>query len=515
MNSEPQILHQYDNVIKEQLATGIVNLFNDDERDTVEPGKVHYIPHREVLREDRSTTKLRVVYDASSKQKGQASLNECLLPGPPLTPLILDILLRFRLNQTVLVGDLEKAFLNVEIKPEERNLLRFLWVGNVDSPSPQVKTLKFNRLVFGLVSSPFILNATLRNHLLKYEGEDPQFVNDVLNSLYVDDYASGKNSVPDAFEHYLKLTQRFREGGFNMRKWASNSAELSEMIEKAEQDLIQTDPGTEQNLDQNPSVETGVVEDDQGFSKLTLNNAVLADDEIKVLGVAWNRDTDTLKFNFSVIVDHVSSKTPTKREVLSATAKFYDPLGLFSPVILPLKCMFQEICQCKMNWDTPLPDKLLKRWVEITDDMATVQAIEVPRCVLPDLQSKDITSLQLHGFSDASKVAYGANVYLRAETARGYSTHLIASKTRVAPLKGDTIPRLELMGALTLAKLITSVAQALAPSISIDVMYCWIDSQIVLWWIYGVMKQFKQFVQNPVTQIRNLVRNSGNIAQLN
>ena len=168
----------------------------------------------------------------------------------------------------------------------------------MDSPSPQVQTLKFNRLVFGLVSSPFILNATSRNYLLKYEGEDPQFVNDVHNSLYVDDYASGKNSVPDAFEHYLKLKQRFREGGFNMRKWASNSAELSEMIEKAEQDLIQTDLGTKQNLDQNPSVETGVVEDDQGFSKLKLNNAVLADDEIKVLGVAWNRDTDTLKFNF-------------------------------------------------------------------------------------------------------------------------------------------------------------------------------------------------------------------------
>ena len=96
--------------------------------------------------------------------------------------------------------------------------------------------------------------------------------------------------------------------------------------------------------------------------------------------------------------------------------------------------------------------------------MATVQAIEVPRCVLPDLQLGDITSLQFHGFSDASKVAYGANVYLLAETASGYFTHLIASKTR------DTIPRLELMGALTLAKLITSVAQALAPLIGIDVM---------------------------------------------
>ena len=73
------------------------------------------------------------------------------------------------------------------------------------------------------------------------------------------------------------------------------------------------------------------MEDDQGFSKLTLNNAVLADDEIKVLGVAWNRDTDTLKCNFSIIVDHLSSKTPTKREVLSAAAKFMTPWDYFHP----------------------------------------------------------------------------------------------------------------------------------------------------------------------------------------
>ena len=94
----------------------------------------------------------------------------------------------------------------------------------------------------------------------------------------------------------------------------------------------------------------------------------------------------------------MSQAHPTKREMLSATAKFYDHLGYISPVILPLKCMFQEICQLKMNWDTPLPVKLHKKWVEITNDMATVQAIEIPRCVLQDLQSEDINSLQLQGF---------------------------------------------------------------------------------------------------------------------
>ena len=503
LRSEPQVLHQYDNVIKEQLATGVVELANDEK--TVEPGNVHYIPHREVLREDRSTTKLRVVYDASSKQNDQISLNDCLLPGPPLTPLIFNILLRFRVNQVAIVSDLEKAFLNVEINPKQRDLLRFLWVENVDSPNPQVQTLRFNRLVFGLVSSPFILNATIRNHLSKYRKNDPQFVDDVLNSLYVDDYASGKNSVSDCFEQYQKLKKCFQEGGFNMRKWASNSEELSEMIEREEESLLKLNSSAELNLAQECNVNTNVMEEDQGFSKLTLNSAVLTDKEIKVLGVAWNKNSDTLRFSFSAIVDHATSKNPTKREVLSATSKFYDPLGLLSPVIIPLKCMFQEICQHKVNWDTPIPDELKKKWIEIMTDMSKVQTIEIPRCVLPSTQLGGVISLQLHGFSDASKSAYGANVYLRGETTHGYSTHLIASKTRVAPLKGDTIPRLELMGALTLAKLITSVAQALQPIANVNSIYCWSDSQIVLWWIYGDTKQFKQFIQNRVIQIRNLV----------
>ena len=504
LKSEPQILHQYDNVIKEQLATSVVELANDDEK-TVEPGTVHYIPHREVLREDRSTTKLRVVYDASSKQKDQISLNDCLLPGPPLTPLIFNILLRFRMNQIALVSDIEKAFLNVEINPNQRDLLRFLWVENVDSPNPQVQTLRFNRLVFGLVSSPFILNATIRNHLLKYREDDPQFVEDVLNSLYVDDYASGKDSVSDCFEQYQKLKKCFQEGGFNIRKWASNSEELNEKIEREEESLLELNSSTELNFAQELNVNTNIVEEDQGFSKLTLNSAVLTDKEIKVLGVAWNKNSDILSFSFSEIVHHATSKTPTKREVLSVTSKIYDPLALLSPVIIPLKCMFQEICQQKVKWDTPILDTLKKKWTEIMTDMAKVQTVEIPRCVLPSTQSGGIISFQLHGFSDASKSAYGANVYLRTETTHDYSTNLIASKTRVAPLKGDTIPRLELMGALTLAKLITSVAQALRPIVNVNSIYCWIDSQIVLWWIYGDTKKFKQFIQNRVIQIRNLV----------
>ena len=100
----------------------------------------------------------------------EPSLNYCLLSGPVLTPLLFDILLRFRLPKIALIGDLETAF------PEDRNLLRFLWIDDVNPLNSEIIKLRFTRLVFGLVCSPFILNVTLRNHLSKYENMDPQFV---------------------------------------------------------------------------------------------------------------------------------------------------------------------------------------------------------------------------------------------------------------------------------------------------------------------------------------------------
>ena len=234
LRSKPELLQQYDNVIKEQLNCGVVELIDRSAEEKVRLGTVHYIPHKEVVKEDRATTKLRVVYDASAKSCGEPSLNDCLLPGPALTPLIFDILLRFRLHKVALIGDLEKAFLNIEVVPEERDFLRFLWIDDINSSNPEILTLRFSRLVFGLVCSPFILNVTLRNHLLKYENIDPEFVHNVIRALYVDDFASGKNSVKDCFELYQKLKSRFSEGGFNMRKWASNDQELNRLIEKEE-----------------------------------------------------------------------------------------------------------------------------------------------------------------------------------------------------------------------------------------------------------------------------------------
>ncbi|XP_068692782.1 uncharacterized protein [Montipora foliosa] len=237
LRSKPELLQQYDSVSKEQLNAGVVELIaKSHDLDTL-PGTVHYIPHKEVLKEDKTTTKLRVVYDAIAKSRNEPSLNDCLLSGPALTPLIFDVLLRFLRHKVALIGDLEKAFFNIEVNPAERNLLRFLWVDDINSPNPEVITLRFTRLVFGLVCSPFILNVTLRNHLARYENINSEFVAAVVRALNVDDFASGESSVMKCFELYHKLNLWFREGGCNMRKWASNSEELTEMIKRAEESL--------------------------------------------------------------------------------------------------------------------------------------------------------------------------------------------------------------------------------------------------------------------------------------
>ena len=123
LQQKPDVLKRYDDVIKDQLESGIIGNVNNEE--SVASGKVHYLPHREVIRLDKETTKLRVFFDASAKSTGP-SLNDCLYIGPPMSPLLYNILLRFRIHKTALVADIEKAFLNISIVPEHRDTLRFM-----------------------------------------------------------------------------------------------------------------------------------------------------------------------------------------------------------------------------------------------------------------------------------------------------------------------------------------------------------------------------------------------------
>ena len=238
--------------------------------------------------------------------------------------------------------------------------------------------------------------------------------------------------------------------------------------------------------------------------KSTNNNAMSEETVVKVMGVMWDKSEDCFKFDLSAFSKQTLSGTLTKRKLLSVTARFYDPLGLLSPLILPFKCMFQEICQLKVEWDEALPEDLTSRWKELVEDIEGVSSFTIPRCIMDGIEAEQVKCIQLHGFADAGRIAYSANVYVRVTTSDGHYSHLLASKTRVAPLKGETIPRLELMACLTLTLLITAVYKVLVCTIEVDAVINWTDSQIVWWWINGESKQFKQFVQNRVENIRSL-----------
>ncbi|XP_068670957.1 uncharacterized protein [Montipora foliosa] len=501
LSVKPDVSRQYNDVIREQLKQGIIEPV--DQGTTNGVGKVHYIPHHEVIRVDKETTKLRVVYDASAKaQSTTPSLNDCLYAGPPLSSLIYDILLRFRVHKVAISGDIEKAFLNISVDPRDRDYLRFLWVDDTGSKHPNLQVYRFARVAFGISSSPFLLNATIRHHLTSTDLPE-EFVDCVLKSLYVDDFVGGEDSDDLVFEMFKNLKSSFKGGGFNMRKWVSNSTLVQKRIEEHERESP-----LDVEISTKPVEECKIQEEDQTFS----SSQFRAKDNpcsvrCKVLGIGWDTESDMFSLNLASPIETNNGCPITKRSILAATSKLYDPLGILSPVIILWKIIFQSVCKSKMGWDDPVEMFIHEQWLKLTQDLKMVGVVQLKRHYFHGKSLSELQSVQLHGFADASERAYGAVVYLRVELTDGtVFTELVTSRTRVAPINGDTIPRLELLGALVLARLINSVLTAFEGTLRVDSVFCWSDSQIALWWIWGVNREFKQFVQNRVVEIRGLVK---------
>jgi len=214
LQQRPELLKTYNDVFEEQKRMNIIE--TAPEESTI--GETHYLPHHCVIRNDKSTTKCRVVFDASAKVPGGTSLNDCLYKGPNLTPLLYDILLyRFRTKAIALIADIAKAFLMVSIAESDRDYLRFLWFDDVFADQPTITRNRFARMVFGVTSSPAGLNATIRKHADNYLF-DEKFVQQIYESFYVDDYIGGTDNLEQAVELYKKLKLRFLEAHFYLRK---------------------------------------------------------------------------------------------------------------------------------------------------------------------------------------------------------------------------------------------------------------------------------------------------------
>ena len=167
LTKDSNLLFEYDRIINDYLSMDIIEKVPLNQN--IEPGTIHYLPHRAVIKSERETTKIRVAFDASSEQSDEPSLNDLLYAGPCLLPKLYKILLRFLYGKIALVTDIKQAFLEIKVNQSHQDFLRFLWYDSITADNPSIVAFRFTRILFGLNSSPFILEGTLQMHMSKYE----------------------------------------------------------------------------------------------------------------------------------------------------------------------------------------------------------------------------------------------------------------------------------------------------------------------------------------------------------
>jgi hypothetical protein len=215
-------------------------------------------------------------------------------------------------------------------------------------------------------------------------------------------------------------------------------------------------------------------EDDETYVKYQVGpyNNQEENDTVKLLGINWNTTRDEFFYNMSELIEYAETLPVTKRSLLKLTAKIFDPLGLLSPVTIKMKMMFQILCKEGVDWDEQLRGDVEIQYRGFLVDLHKINRLRIPRCYF--MLASTPVSIQLHAFCDASGKAMGTAVYLRSAYEDGIvQVRLVASKTKVAPIKRQTIPRQELLGAVILARLVDTIANAIPREIEI---FYWTDS---------------------------------------
>lgn len=458
--SKDSHLHSlYNTVMEGHLSKSYVSrVHGDDIKDR------WFIPHHPVFNPNKPG-KIRVVFDCAATFRG-TSLNKSLLSGPDVANDLTGVLMRFRKYPIAICADIQEMFLQVGVLDKDKRYLSFLWWpdGNLDL-EPAVHQLNVHP--FGATSSPFCATFALRKTAQVFSHAFSENCRStVLHNFYVDDCLVSTSTVTEAIRLVEELRRMLSLGGFKLAKWNSNRPEVLSNLPTEDRCISSCD---DFSFESNQST----------------------------LGMRWDVDTDCFEIKV-----HLPDTPVTRRGILTCVASVFDPLGFTAPVTLRARQLLQELCKCHLGWDSPISEEFAKRWRRWLSDVQSIAGLRIPRPL--GLIGSDKVTLELHTFSDASDTGYSAVSYLRVTN--GAKTHcvFVMGKSRVAPKKIATLPRMELVAAVLASKLMRHVRKEIHLSVSRVVM--WSDSTIVLHYLNNTTRRFTTFVANRINTIRGLTK---------
>ncbi|GBO33738.1 hypothetical protein AVEN_15503-1, partial [Araneus ventricosus] len=286
LNKNNTLATLYKAFLQEYLDLGHMQQIMDEDN-----AKSYYIPHHCIYKPEKTTTPLRVVFDASAKTSTGQSLNSILLNGGSIQDDLFSLVTRFRTHKYAFSADIQKMYRQILVEPSQGYLQRIVWKETNNSP---IKIYQLNTVTYGTVSAPFLAMRVLKA-LADAEHQDfPEAARIISRDMYMDDILSGATSLTSAKRLQADLSKLLRRGGFELHKWVSNHPALLNDISTSEYSFEDTQSNT-----------------------------------VKALGMLWKPQPDQLTFKVSV----KKKDSLTKREVLSQIARLYDPLGIIGPVI--------------------------------------------------------------------------------------------------------------------------------------------------------------------------------------
>ncbi|UYV62714.1 hypothetical protein LAZ67_2001673 [Cordylochernes scorpioides] len=459
LKQQPQVYQTYKDFMQEYLVLGHMNEVKGNGNDH----KAFYLPHHPIIKEKSSTTKLRVVFNASSKTTTGYSLNDILHTGPKLQKDIFPLLLRFRFHPIAISADITKMYRQILVHPEDTPYQRIIWR---DESGQGLKEYELKTLTYGTSCAPFLAIRVLKQLAHDEQIRFPTAEAILKSDFYVDDLLTGCETVENGRKLIRELDQLLQAGGFKLRQWASNKPTILDTLQETDKSTFYANADRENTLG------------------------------INLLGINWNPRNDEIGLRKLEIIKN----TPTKRNVLSQMAKIYDPLGWFAPVMLKIKLMIQTLWTAKLTWDEPIPVRLQESWKALQNYLASLHQVQIPRWI----GLFEPATYEIHGFADASQRAYAAMVYIKIiHNSSIHEIYLLAAKTRVATLKTTTTPRIELCASLLLAQLTRLVCTAM--SLNVNKVTLWSDSTVVLSWLASEHNRWKPYVSNRVKDIQELL----------